>query len=189
MRLQTFLLRTLLVLGAAQMLMLNSTWAAPITLRDSIPGEIRREIADPCLGLHWRLIVDPSSSGKPGRLVLLDQNGTVNGSKVDGTHMLPATATFDLASVLIRAGEHIVVDQDTGVIRARLSAVALESAVAGQRLRVRLIVGSGLSRNTELTAPGPIVSTLATGAGEARWVSTGQTTPPASEPIEERTSR
>ncbi len=189
------LLTILLACGIAQMLMLSSAWAAPVVLRDTAPGEIRREIADPCLGLHWRLIVDPTHPGRPGRLVLLDQNDTVAGSKVDGTHMLaPDSFTFDLASILIRAGEHVVVDQDTGVVRARLNAIALESAAPGQRLRVRLIVGpglsrNGLSRNAELTAPGPVVSALATAAGEVRWVGAGQTIRPASEFAEGRTGQ
>ena len=195
------LLPTLLVCGIAQILMSCSAWAALIALRDKAPGEIRREIADPCLGFHWRLIVDSAGQGRPGRLVLLDQNGTTAGGSVNGAHTMlaPAASRLDSALVIIRAGEHVVVDQDTGVVRARLNAIALESATSGQRLRVRLIVGpglsrnglsrNGLSRNAELTAPGPVVSALATAAGEVRWPSSGQVAKPANEQVKEWTSR
>lgn len=180
----------------AQILMFSSASAAPVALRDTASGEIRREIADPCLGFHWRLIVDPAGQGRPGRLVLLDQNGTTAGGSMNGAHTVLASAAsmLDSASVIIRAGEHVVVDQDTGVVRARLNAIALESAASGQQLRVRLIVGpglsrNGLSRNVELTAPGPVVSALATGAGEVRWLGSSQTAQPANELAKEWTSR
>lgn len=183
---------TLLACSLAQiMLMFSSAWAAPVALRDTARGEIRREIADPCLGLHWRLIADPAGQGRPGRMVLLDQNGATAYGSVSGGHTMlaPAASTLDSVSVIIRAGDHVVVDQDTGVVRARLNAIALESAASGQRLRVRLIVGPGPSKNAELTAPGPVVSALATAAGEVRWVGAGQTIRSASEFAEGRTGR
>ena len=185
------LLTTLLACCIGQVLISSSVWAAPIALRDTARGEIRREIADPCLGFHWRLIADPAGQGRPGRLVLLGQNGTTAGGSVSEAHtvLAPVASAPDSASVIIRAGEHVVVDQDTGVVRARLNAIALESAASGQRLRVRLIVGPGLSRNAELTAPGPVVSALALGAGEVRWVGAGQMIRPAGEFAEGRTGR
>lgn len=175
----------------AQMLTFSSAWAAPAVLRGTAPGEIRREITDPCLGYHWRLIVDPAGQGRPGRLVLLAQNGTTAHDSASGAHtvLTPVASAPESALVIIRAGEHVVVDQDTGVVRARLNAIALESAASGQQLRVRLIVGRGLSGNAELTAPGPVVSALATGAGEARWVGPGQTLKPAVESAEGRPGR
>jgi hypothetical protein len=186
----------LLACSIGQILMSGSAWAAPVALPGTARGEIRREIADPCLGFHWRLIVDPAGQGRPGRLVLLDQNGTTAGGSASSAHtvLAPAASAPESALVIIRAGEHVVVDQDTGVVRARLNAIALESAAFGQRLRVRLIVGpglprNGLSRNAELTAPGPVVSALATGVGEARWLISGQAAQPANELVKEWTSR
>src|SRR5258708_4882301 len=47
-------------------------------------GELRREIADPCLGSRWQLTVDPAHPGWPGHLVLVASG---EGQRRNGTRI------------------------------------------------------------------------------------------------------
>ena len=142
---------------------------ASLAERDAVPGTGRREIVDPCLGFHWQLIPDPSHAGRPGRLVLLNQD--VQSSSQSAIHRSPGEidSATNSPALIILAGAHVIVHQETGVVRARLNAIALESVGLGQRLRVRLLLGTAMARNAEPTSPGMVVSALATGYGEVRW--------------------
>jgi ribosomal protein L35AE/L33A len=167
-------LAALFTSGTAPLLCLAQ--AASLTHKDAIPRTARREITDPCLGFHWQLIVDPSRAGSPGRLVLLDQE--------DQSHSSPASRRSSevirseaKTQPLILAGARVVVHQETGVVRARLNAIALDSAGLGQRLRVRLILAPALTRNAELTSAGMVLSTLATGTGAVLWADSQSMTP------------
>jgi hypothetical protein len=143
-------------------------------------GEFRKEITDPCLDQHWRLVVDPGHPSWPGRLILVNQNAQIgkqtgNRPQTRLDHAGLASSGPDIQSMAIRAGDHVTVDQDSGVLNARFEAVALESAGAGERLRVRLIVADGGRQdlNPNRTAPGPVIPVTATGSGLVQWTVAG----------------
>jgi hypothetical protein len=163
-------------------------------------GEIHNEIADPCLGHHWQLVIDPTHPGWPGRLILLDQKAQSaqnpqNRNQPDNRMQAGLKRSVsDMQSMVIRAGDRVTVDQDSGVLDARFEAVALESAWTGEKLRVRLIVaGRRQGQNSELNAPGPVIPVVATGIGLARWAAfeqiTGPVTGPVTGPATERIAR
>jgi hypothetical protein len=161
--------------------------------RGELRGEIHNEIADPCLGHHWQLVIDPIHPDWPGRLILLDQNAqntqnTQNRNQSDNRVQTgPKRSVSDMQSMVIRAGDRVTVDQDSGVLDARFEAVALESAWAGEKLRVRLIVaGRRQGQNSELNVPGPVIPVVATGIGLARWTAFEQITGPVTGPVTER---
>jgi len=182
---QRYLLAVLFTSCLALLLTSGPAHAAP--MRDAVPGTTRPDIVDPCLGFRWRLIVDPSYPSRPGRLVRLDQNNRDDRSRGLSAHDLSLRETAAATSVLplvIRAGARVVVDQETGAVRARLNAVALESAALGHRLRVRLVLGPGMGRNAEATSPGPVISVSATAAGVVSWSDPR----PVVETVKERTN-
>lgn len=141
-------------------------------------GELLREFTDPCLGTHWQLRADPVHPEGPRRLILLDPLGTRRRGPEDQTvsaRLKPQAGqefkegegeTPNLTPPLvIRAGDRVIVDQQTPLLHARLQAVALESAGVGQRVRVRL--GAGAISQSSLSAT--VVAVLVTGAGQAKW--------------------
>ena len=121
-------------------------------------GEIRREIADPCLRSHWLLIIDPAHPGWPGRLILKESN---EGTRNDTAKSPPATVP-----IAIRAGEQVSVNQSSPILHAQFQAIALQSAPVGQVLKVRLIAGS----NKPFDAQGVVISVLAAGVKQADWL-------------------
>jgi hypothetical protein len=144
-------------------------------------GEFRKEITDPCLGQHWRLVIDPGRPGWPGRLILVNQKAQSdkqggNRAQTGSDHAVLAGSGPDMQSMTIRAGDRVTVDQDSGLLNARFEAVALESARVGERLRVRLtMAGDGRQRlNPNRTAPGPIILVTATGSDLAQWTVAGE---------------
>jgi hypothetical protein len=130
---------------------------------------IRRDFLDPCLGLHWQLMDDPKHPGGPGRLVQLREMAVADaGKRFAEANVASLDATplkAPLLPVVIRAGERITVEQETPVLHARLTAVALESGAVGDRLRVRLNAG----KNAAMGTAGPVIAVVATGKGLARW--------------------
>jgi hypothetical protein len=177
------------------------------TVSGTISGDARqqvlRQITDPCLGLHWRLVVDPAHPGWPGRMILLDQNAKDTRAKDMGGHASSAgspAASNDrsggpentpAAGLVIRAGDPVMVEQDSGVLHARFQSFALESAATGQPLRVRLIVNSDprLRANSALTSRGPVISAVAMGTGRAAWPANSSIRPEAAEPATDRNQR
>jgi len=170
----------------------SSTQPAGETVRTQ--GTVLRDIFDPCLGFHWQLRVDPLDPDGPRRMVLLNPNhlhplretGAASGvavqlASIPGTSFSTPSLSINsrqreardsaegsgqLAPVMvIRTGDRIIVEQDSEFVHARFEAVALEPAVAGQRLRARL------STSTVLDLSAPILSVVAVRAGEARWLS------------------
>jgi len=109
-------------------------------------AQIVREIDDPPTGRRWVLERDPSRPGGPGRLVPVDQ-------RLGG-----APRKTVAAEPVIRPGDHIIVEQNTRILDARLEAVALNPAAAGSPLQVRLVIG------------GRVVHALALGPGRAQLV-------------------
>jgi hypothetical protein len=69
--------------------------------------------------------------------------------------------------LVIRAGDTVTVDQQTPLLRAHFQAVALESAAAGHRMRVRLGDGTRSVRGLD----GTVIAVIATAAGQTQWLS------------------
>ncbi len=128
---------------------LTSAW---IAVQEESAGAVVREIDDPQNGNRWLLLRDPGNPGGPGRLVLAagqsaePRQAKVGGAKPDGLKSFAPA---------IRAGEKLIVEENTAVVDVRLEAVALEPAVAGAAFRVRLQVG------------GKVVRAVAQGPGRA----------------------
>jgi hypothetical protein len=150
-------------------------------------SEVYREFIDPCLGSRWQLQIDPAHPDRPGRLILISSGDvrqsargdesasemfrldeTVNPSWESRSHIPNLTLP-----VAIRAGEHLIVEQDSRILRARFQAIALESARVGQRMRVRLSAGATMP----VSMTGAVISVIATGAGRAMWLSEEEVKP------------
>jgi hypothetical protein len=113
------------------------------------PGELLREIDDPHTGLRWLLFRDPAHPGGPGRLVPVSA-GAPQPAGSDNARLLDPPLP-----PIIRAGDRVIVEQETPVIDARLEGTALGPAQPGSALRVRLRIG------------GQIVSAVALAPGRA----------------------
>ncbi|MGA3262724.1 MAG: hypothetical protein ABSC47_01615 [Terracidiphilus sp.] len=107
-------------------------------------GEIVREIDDPHTGARWLLMRDPSHPGGPGRLLL------VGGFRPE---YRPSQPGVEPPRPVIRAGDRLIVEENTAVAEARLEAVALGPAVIGSPLDARLKIGGNVVRVVAV-APG-----------------------------------
>ena len=124
---------------------------APASGSDSGDGDRRvnaarkliRESDDPTTGDRWLLLRDSSHPGGPGRWVLSSPGPGSAGTRQPG--IAPAAP-----SPVIRPGDRLIVEQNSALIRARLEAVALGSAVPGSILNVRLQIGGGVFRAVAL---------------------------------------
>lgn len=105
-----------------------------------------REIDDPNSGARWLLYA--SRNGGPGQLVLVTAPVSEHSAQGSIAPLLPPP--------VIRAGDRIVLEEHTAVVDARLEAVALNPAVPGGALRVRLAIG------------GRVVSAIAVMPGRAQ---------------------
>jgi hypothetical protein len=107
-------------------------------------GEIVREIDDPNSGARWLLERNGDHPGGPGLLVLVEagRNPAPRDKAVEPTQV-------ELRSV-IRAGERLIVEENTPVVEARLEAVALGPAVLGSVLEARLKIGGRVVRAVAL---------------------------------------
>jgi len=121
------------------------------------PAHPQREILDSCLGSRWQFHVDPAHPERPAQLVLIDRSA------------LPPSQTQPAPVIAIRAGDRITVEQETAFLHARLQAVAIESAIAGQVLRVRLASGK-----STLLATGAVIRIRAIAPGQGRWLTAEQ---------------
>lgn len=110
-------------------------------------------IEDPTLGSRWVLVKDAEHPGGPGRLVMEPQG-------------LQRGATRERAAApVIRAGDRVLVEENTPVARGVLEAIALGSARQGAAFRVRLTVG------------GLVVRVIAAGPGRAILPGVGEVLP------------
>jgi hypothetical protein len=160
------------------LLWVSRSRALPPSLTVRAQGELRREFFDPCLGSRWHLVTNPEHPEWPGRLVLVEAGGLgVDRSIAEHAfHATEAPTTVlrsgeipvdsGIPAIVIRAGERVTVDQQTQVLHARFQAIALESAIAGQRMRVRLGAGTHSARGLD----GVVIPVLATAPGQARWL-------------------
>jgi len=169
----------------AWMIFILQTLSAPFgscsSPADSVhtDGERSRDLIDPCLGSHWQLRVNPEHPGWPATLVLVSANagsgsGSAGRSEVE-RHTLDRISPFAgeglkhfenlTLPLAIRAGESLIVEQDSPVLHAEFQAIALASARVGQGTRVRLSGGA----MAPLSINGKVISVIATEAGHARW--------------------
>ncbi|MGA2849007.1 MAG: flagella basal body P-ring formation protein FlgA [Terracidiphilus sp.] len=108
----------------------------------TLPGtSMVREIEDPNSGVCWLLLVNPLHPGEPGRLVRTDTAcGRNSQSKASGPGARVAVPP------VIHTGEKVILEEHSPVVDGRLDAIALNPAAAGERVRVRLLVGGRVVR-------------------------------------------
>lgn len=181
--------------------MASATGAALVTLAaapqsGTAASSVSSVRIDPCLGTHWLLVADAAHPDRPGRWVQLASNasatrvrsvtGSVTGkiaekleasSEAGSPEGIQSSASARKAPVgmanvgAIHAGDHLLVRQDTQVLHARLAAVALESAEAGQPVRVRLLTAAQ-ERSGASGLTGAVLVVRVLGPGEAVWQAT-----------------
>jgi hypothetical protein len=117
--------------------------SAPVSASSVGGDEIIREIDDPRNGDRWLLVRGDSHSGGPGLLLL-----------VSAVQIKTRRAGQEMAAPppIIRAGDRVIVEENTAVAEARLEAVALTPAWPGSLFSVRLTMGGSVLR---VLAAGP----------------------------------
>jgi len=120
--------------------------AAPLRAWARPAGELLKEIDDPCTGNRWLLLRDAADPAGPGRLVLAGGPQTGSGSAPEPLHAPGPT-------LIIRAGDALIVEEHTARVDARLQAVALSRAEFGARFTARLKIGGRVVRVVAV-APG-----------------------------------
>jgi hypothetical protein len=100
-------------------------------------GEVVREIDDPHTGDRWLLVRDDRHPGGPGLLLL------VAGPRPPSFHPEPER---EAPPPVIRAGDRVVVEENSPVVEARLEAVAMNPAEAGAVFNLRLSLGGRIVR-------------------------------------------
>jgi hypothetical protein len=112
--------------------------SAPVSASTIPDREIIREIDDPHNGDRWLLVRDDSHPGGPGRLLLVS---------ADSIKRRQAASSGSAAQApIIRAGDRVMVEENTSVAEARLEAVALSPAWPGSLFTVRLTIGGSVLR-------------------------------------------
>jgi len=111
-----------------------------VTLRQDIQrGEILREIDDPWDGSRWLLRSGSNHPGGPGSLTqVADGIAEPAGKKQQAARVQP----------VIRAGERLIVTENSKIAMSRLQAVALEVGAIGSEIKVRLLIGGNVIRVT-----------------------------------------
>lgn len=131
------------------------------------PGQVLRAIDDPFNGARWLLLRNPEYPAGPARLLLVEsgRSGLRQPTEAgDGRHDAVGAAPIPLRPV-IRAGDRLVVEENTPVVAAHLEATALGPAAPGSPLAVRLRIG------------GRVVQTVALGPGRAAFVTPAEVRP------------
>lgn len=125
------------------------TAAAP-----GVDPNIVREIDDPATGDRWLLVRDSSHPGSPARMLLVagPAHTQAAGSESDLHVAVPAPAAL---KPILHGGDPVVVEENTPLVEARLEGVALQPAVAGAEINVRLKISGTVVRAVVL-APGRV---------------------------------
>jgi len=131
------------------------TWSTPgmIDPQSISADRIVRVIEDRSLGNRWLLCRAPEHPGGPGRLLLIASNGRkgVPGLASQAAFALPA-AIPAAARPVIRSGDRLVITEDGAMASVRLTALALESALAGSAFHARLEIGGQIVRAVAVSA-------------------------------------
>jgi hypothetical protein len=121
---------------------------------DSTRAGVVREIDDPHLGMRWLLLRSLDHPGGPGRLVVASVSGSASPIQ-QSAGPITEVGAGPLPPV-IRAGERLIVEENSPLVEARLEAVALGSAAVGSTLEIRLRIGGVVMGATAL-GPGRAV--------------------------------
>jgi hypothetical protein len=111
-----------------------------------VQGEVVREIDDPHTGDRWLLEPNLTHPEGPGRLVRLVGTGPGAGDRAGVVSSRNGAALV----AVIRAGDRLIVEENTAVVEARLEAVALGAAAPGSTFNVRLRIGGRVLRAVAL---------------------------------------
>jgi hypothetical protein len=109
-------------------------------------SEVIREIDDPHTGDRWLLEPNLTHPEGPGRLVRLVGTGPGAGDRAGVVSSRNGAALV----AVIRAGDRLIVEENTAVVEARLEAVALGAAAPGSTFNVRLRIGGRVLRAVAL---------------------------------------
>ncbi len=128
--------------------------APPVSSAEYRGSSVVRRIDDPQAGLRWLLLKNTRNPAGPGRLVPASVENVKPGA--ERVHrptagMLRAYASRQIP--VIRAGDALVVEDESAVARIRLEGIAMMPAAAGANLKVRLKVG-GQTINATALGPG-----------------------------------
>ena len=108
------------------------------------PVHILREINDRHSGIRWFIFRNPQNPAGPALIASENENPPTDTESV----------TRDMApSSVIRAGDHVVLEEHTTAAESYLDAIALGSAAVGVTLDVRLKIGGKVMRAVAI-APG-----------------------------------
>src|ERR1700743_2877202 len=118
-------------------------------------GRVVSERTDPATGARWVLMQDAEPSAAPGRWVLAEAGD----EKAAG-----ASREATRQKLVIHAGDRIVVEERTAVMRARVEGTALESAGDGGALQTAEDAGELRAR---LTIGGQLLAVRAIAPGRA----------------------
>jgi len=110
-------------------------------------GEIVRTIDDTHTGAHWLLMRDAGHPGGPGRLVIVE--GTRNRTAQNQAEIEPSHTEF---RPVLRAGDRLIVEENTLRVEARFEAVALGPAAQGAVFKARLKIGGKVVRAVAVSA-------------------------------------
>jgi hypothetical protein len=124
-------------------------------------GQVFRQIEDPSTGDLWLLVRDQGHPAGPGRLVLVRQQMKTQRAISSG----PVQPLSAAVRPVIHSGDALIVEEHTGVVDARLEAVALEPAVMGAHFKARLRIG------------GKVVRAVAVSPGHASFAAEGEIAP------------
>jgi hypothetical protein len=102
-----------------------------------------REIDDPHTGDRWLLEPNLTHPEGPGRLVRTERGARGGAGAASAGNGAGPVA-------VIRAGDRLIVEENTAVVEARLEAVALGAAAPGFSLNVRLRIGGRVLRAVAL---------------------------------------
>ena len=122
-----------------------------VSVVGGIQGEVVREIDDPQTGDRWLLLRDDRDPGGPGRLVQV-QNARGR-TEVKAANVRARELAAAPQKPVIRAGDRLMIEQETPLVSARLEAVALGPAAVGKLVRAKLKMGGKVVEARAL-APG-----------------------------------
>ena len=110
---------------------------------------------DAATGLHWRF--ENSVSGGPGKLVqTVDTVSCRRGFAGVRGSSRGSERLSEVRSVVIRKGDAVLVLQESNVVHAELSGIALSEGAPGDSIRVRLRFAAKVVRAT-ISGPGRAV--------------------------------
>lgn len=153
------------------------------------PKQAVREVDDRATGVRWLLVRDAVHPAGPGRWIQVSERGGNEGDAAgraragkqtiapEAGEMHPGEAAWGAAGsgagsvkppapLVMRGGDPIVVVQQTPVLTARLSAVALEPAAKGRLIQARL---KATDARVWVIAVGPGEATLAPLGMTGQW--------------------